>query len=85
MVQLVEKRAKALKYDRKWLRQAERCAAAAAELVEKSPDKPACKQRFSVNVTPIGKVVLALEITLQLWRLVSRCTWACVFPCNPRP
>ena len=29
--------AKALKYDRKWLRRAERCAAAAAELVERVP------------------------------------------------
>ena len=34
--QAVEARAKALKYDRKWLRRTERCTAAAAELVERS-------------------------------------------------
>ena len=36
MVQSVEARAKAVKYNRKRLRRAERCAAAAAALVERS-------------------------------------------------
>ena len=84
MGQSVEARAKALKYDRKWLRRAERCAAAAAELVERSR-----QTSLQATLAPFGKLVFCPRDHLGTlggvsshWKhnaLVSRCTWYACF------